>query len=131
MIKTILVASDGSGDARKAVRLAGELAGKYEAKLVLIPVLQHRGKAKDKDLDAVKPIIKKEVQIARRKGAKEVETITENGEPADRILKCADREGADLIVMGSRGLGRGGKFLVGSVTLTVSQRSKCSCITVR
>ncbi|MDP6573859.1 MAG: universal stress protein [Rhodospirillales bacterium] len=130
-MKTILVASDGSGDARKAVQLAGELAGKYEAKLILVHILQLRGKAKDKDVDAVKPIIEKEIRLAKGKGAKEIETVTENGEPADRILKCAKREGADLIVMGSRGLGKVEKFLLGSVSLTVSQRSKCSCITVR
>ena len=39
MIKTILAATDGSEHARKAVRLAADLADKYGAKLVLVHVL--------------------------------------------------------------------------------------------
>lgn len=42
MIKTILVPTDGSEHAAKAVRFAGDLAGKYDAEIVLLHVLLRR-----------------------------------------------------------------------------------------
>lgn len=39
MIKTILVATDASNHAQKAVKLAGEMAGKYSARLVIVHAL--------------------------------------------------------------------------------------------
>jgi nucleotide-binding universal stress UspA family protein len=59
-----------------------------------------------------------------------VRTVIEDGDPADRILEVAEREKADLIVMGRRGLGDLKGLLLGSVTHKVAQLSKCPCLTV-
>jgi nucleotide-binding universal stress UspA family protein len=63
-------------------------------------------------------------------GNVEVRTVIEDGDPADRILEVAEREKADLIVMGRRGLGDLKGLLLGSVTHKVAQLSKCPCLTV-
>ena len=60
----------------------------------------------------------------------EVAIVAEDGDPADRILAVAEREKADLIVMGRRGLGDLKGLLLGSVTHKVSQLSNCPCLTV-
>ncbi len=63
-------------------------------------------------------------------GDAEVAIVTEDGDPADRILAVAAREKADLIVMGRRGLGDLKGLLLGSVTHKISQLSNCPCLTV-
>jgi nucleotide-binding universal stress UspA family protein len=46
-------------------------------------------------------------------------------------LDIADRENADLIVVGSRGLGRLRELLIGSVSHKVAMLAKCPCLIVR
>lgn len=65
------------------------------------------------------------------KGLDEVETALLFGNPASLILSAAEAEGADLIVMGMRGLGELEGLLLGSVSYKVNHLAPCSCITVR
>ncbi len=55
----------------------------------------------------------------------------EDGDPAERILRHAETDKVNLIVMGSRGIGSLRGLLMGSVSQKVSQLAPCSCITVR
>ena len=68
---------------------------------------------------------------ARQHGARDVTGDVEEGDPAERILRHAEIDKANLIVMGSRGIGSLRGLLVGSVSQKVSQLAPCSCITVR
>jgi nucleotide-binding universal stress UspA family protein len=68
---------------------------------------------------------------AQHKGVSEVETVTESGNPVKAILAVAKKRGADLIVMGNRGLGSLQGLLVGSVSQKVSHLAECSCIAVK
>jgi nucleotide-binding universal stress UspA family protein len=70
-------------------------------------------------------------RIAAERGVKDVKGVVTDGDPAKAILACAKTEGADLIVIGSRGLGDLKGLLVGSVSHKVSQLADCTCITVR
>jgi nucleotide-binding universal stress UspA family protein len=63
-------------------------------------------------------------------GIADVRTVIEDGDPASKILEVAQREKADLVVMGRRGLGDLKGFLLGSVTHKVAQLSHCPCLTV-
>jgi nucleotide-binding universal stress UspA family protein len=67
---------------------------------------------------------------AKAKGAGlKVEKIKESGHPADRIVKVANENGYDLIVIGSRGNIK--EALLGSVSHHVCQHAKCSVLIAR
>lgn len=68
---------------------------------------------------------------AKAAGVGKVKALTRDGAPADAILEAAEDEGADLVVMGSRGLGSLKGLLVGSVSQKVAHQAACSCITVK
>lgn len=60
----------------------------------------------------------------------EASVRTEYGEPGDVILDTASRDGAELIVMGSRGAGRAGRLLLGSVAGRVLRHAPCPVLVV-
>lgn len=174
MLKTILVSTDGSDHAGKAVALASDLAVKYGAELIILHVLL-RGHLPEelrrlveveglvepppppppttpevpaamaitpggveaetvslRVLDAVgRQIVDAAKRVARDHGVASVRTMIEDGDAAERILDVAEREGADAIVLGSRGLGTLKGLLLGSVSHKVAQHAHCTCITVK
>ena len=169
MIKTILVPIDGSSHAAKALELASDIAGKYEARLRLVyilpdgplpeglkhmaeveyasggspaaisvpegrfPASMRPGSNDDEELGRKvgEGLLERAAKDARRAGVGDVSTDLETGDPAERILEHAEKEGANLIVMGTRGLGSLKGLLMGSVSQKVSQLAPCSCIMVR
>ena len=172
MFRTILMATDGSPHAEKAVELASDIAEKYGARLVLLHVLLHghipealRHMAEIEhivpaaepapgalapdlmeyvaragtDIKAMRQvfgalgdqIIGRAEQAARNKGVKDIATRVDDGDPARCIIERAKAEGADLIVLGSRGLGDLEGLFMGSVSHKVSHLAKCSCVTVK
>ena len=70
-------------------------------------------------------------RLAKQHGAKNVEKISEEGDPAKRILEQAEKSHASLIVMGSRGLSDIKGLMMGSVSHKVSNLANCSCMTVK
>ncbi len=68
---------------------------------------------------------------AKGLGVSKVETISGRGDPADSILDMAQQCGADMIVLGHRGLGRVKTILLGSVAQKVVQQAECSVVSVR
>lgn len=65
------------------------------------------------------------------KGVRNVSVALTDGDPATCILATAEQDQADLIVMGSRGLGKFTGLLMGSVSHKVSHLSNCSCLTAK
>ena len=78
-----------------------------------------------------KQILEEAESTARARGVQEVVTVLEEGDPVNRILECAERENADLLVVGSRGLSNIKGLFLGSVSHKLSQLSRCTCITVK
>jgi len=70
-------------------------------------------------------------KIAVNLDAPGVETVLLEGEPVPQILELADKLGADLIVVGSRGLSELKGILMGSVSHKICQFSRYPCLTVR
>ena len=68
---------------------------------------------------------------AVEKGVSDIVTVVGDGDPAARILTCAENEKVDCIIMGSRGLSDIRALLQGSVSRKVSNRADCTIITVR
>jgi nucleotide-binding universal stress UspA family protein len=68
---------------------------------------------------------------ARSKGLTEVKTIAKTGPVARTIVDVAKRREADVIIMGSRGLGTVEGILLGSVSHKVVSLADCNVMTVR
>ena len=69
-------------------------------------------------------------KIASAKGVSKISTLVDRGDAGKRILDCAKEEHAEMVVMGSRGLGNLQSLLLGSVSQYVSSRVACTCVTV-
>ncbi len=69
-------------------------------------------------------------EVASRAGVRDVKTVFRHGDPAGEILALAEETGADLIVMGRRGMNRFAEFLLGSVSQKVVHRSGVNVLIV-
>jgi nucleotide-binding universal stress UspA family protein len=68
---------------------------------------------------------------AQAAGVAQVETFARVGDAADAILDVAEEQGADLIVVGNKGMTGATRFLLGSVPNKVSHHAPCSVLIVR
>jgi nucleotide-binding universal stress UspA family protein len=64
-------------------------------------------------------------------GVKKVDTLSEGGDYADSILDAIDETGADLVVLGRRGLGKVRQFLIGSVSNKVAQHAGSAVLLIQ
>jgi nucleotide-binding universal stress UspA family protein len=71
------------------------------------------------------------VKRARAAGVRASGTVVDLGTPAERIVAFAKRQRADLIVMGTHGLGVLARALLGSVAQRVMTHAHCPVMTVR
>ncbi len=147
MLKNILVATDASPASNRAINLAADVAGKYGATVHLLyavremqlpPELKKMAEvekiagARTDVLDFVGRKILGEAEArALKKGATSVKSSLEHGDPATVILRYAKRRKADLIVLGTRGLGQVKGMLMGSVSRKVTNLSDISCLIIR
>lgn len=76
-------------------------------------------------------ILKKAEEMARKKGVKQMHSVIEEGDPADKITQFARDNGIDWIFLGSRGLGGVKGILLGSVSDKVCHQAESTCITVK
>src|ERR687897_218129 len=60
-----------------------------------------------------------------------VTAYAREGDPADAILDVAEERGADLIVVGNKGMTGAKRFLLGSVPNKVSHHAPCSVLIIR
>ncbi len=113
----ILVPFDGSALSAQAFSLALGLAPS-SATITLLHVDEKKDDQPRTDLDAVTAALRSLAGEGRS-----IETAVQTGEPADVIVAAADRLGADLIVMSTRGRGGLARLAFGSVTDQVVRRS--------
>lgn len=123
-IKKIIVAADGSVDGCKAVDRAIELAEKSRAQLDFVYVASHINK--DIPSDLIFDAIWKKLP----EGIKAVKHV-ESGSVHKTIVELAEKEQADLIVIGSRGLGLFKGALIGSKSQKVVEISKIPVMVVK
>jgi len=137
----ILVAVDGSDHAAQALRTAVQLASEEHARLTLItavpptPALAQitasgAALAEVADLmgDAGRQIRR---QVDDLPDDISVTTVVVSGHPAAKILRQLREGNHDLLVMGTRGLGRVGSALLGSVSQAVLHESEVPVLVVR
>ncbi|MEA2365319.1 MAG: hypothetical protein QOE69_3389 [Thermoleophilaceae bacterium] len=123
MFNAIVVGLDGSEGSRPALPLAAELAEKDGARLVLLHV-DERIPAKGgvhpvrADEDQIRADLQEQARQLSERGIDASVEVVELilGGPAQAIERVAEREGADLIVVGRRGHAPVAGLLLGSVT---------------
>ena len=141
MASSIVVGTDGSESADRAVREAIEIAVRDGARLHVVTAHPDPAMFRDRIAsgatavevnlqDVAESVGSRVAQEAKERGI-EVETYAEEGDPAEVILDVAKEQGADLIVVGSRGLSGIKRFLLGSVSAKVSEHAPCSVMIVR
>ena len=145
MFRSIVVGTDGSETAGRAVEAAVELAGLAGATLELVcayePVsnqrLRREARQVPPDLEwMVNPredVDATLAEAAERAAGRGIATRTyaREGDPADAILDVAEELGAELIVVGNRGTTGAKRFLLGSVPNKVSHHAPCAVMIIR
>jgi nucleotide-binding universal stress UspA family protein len=142
MVKAVAVGTDGSDTAATAVDFAIDLAKRYEARLIVISAYRPVSETKvfrdqeeapqevqwsinpDQEVEAILSNVESHAHAA----GLEVTTVASQGDPADVLLKHASEQGADVIVVGNRGMQR---RLLGSVPNTVAHKADCSVVIVK
>lgn len=146
MFKKILVCTDGSENAVHAAEAASELAWKFGADVILLNVVNPSPlvapyvlaveAAPNSDVilqyaeESQRAVLEHAVAPFKREGIK-LTTRAEIGQQVDCIISVAEEEKADLIVMGSRGLGGFQRLLLGSVSDGVLHHAHCPVLIVR
>ena len=140
LFRKVLIATDGSEYTKKAVDYGIELAINTGAKLQAIYVVDTGG-YKSIPLSAPQEyaysILRQEGDMAIKYVADkaeaaglEAEGIIAEGHPAEELIKYAEKNSIDLIVMGTLGKSRLDRFLMGSVADKVIRNSKIPVIAV-
>ena len=142
MFKRILLATDGSSHAEKALEYARDLALRDDAQVIVVhvfePVPTYHSYQKAlwgdqilaRHIAAGRELANEAAQELRQAGVDVIVEVLE-GPPADAILRVADIRQSDLIVMGSRGQGELASLLLGSVSHRVLARAQTPVMVVR
>jgi len=141
-MRRILVATDGSPGANRAVDAAARLAKNTGCELIIVTVGGSITGAELRELasnygdlsktleSAADKILGQARKRANRIGIDNVKLRTGWGDPADSIIETARGEKADLIVVGRRGGSRLSALLLGSVSQKVTSLAHCVVMVV-
>jgi nucleotide-binding universal stress UspA family protein len=146
-MKKMLVAYDGSEASKKAIDVVLRCADKDDeitlltvvpAELsessftkMLLPTIDlsnvvKSGSFKQKAKESLSKVVKQiESEVSK------VDIAVESGDPADEILISAKKFESDIIIVGYKGYGKEGRFLLGSVTDKVVRHASKSVLVVR
>jgi nucleotide-binding universal stress UspA family protein len=141
--RSIIVGTDGSVTAERAVRQAAALAADEGARLIVVSAYLPTGgrppsAEAERVPDELRYTLTDRVQteelaergraIAKDAGVTKVVVQALEGEPAEVLLESAKDFDADLIVVGSRGLTSHAHFILGSVASKVAHHAPCDVL---
>ena len=141
MFTNILVPVDGSDNSYRALDAALLFSEKLGSNITVVHVMEqvpitHIGSEKllSEFLEAYKKenqdILSKCSEIATQKGLA-IKTLLLQGNPASVILDYSKQEKFDLLIMGSRGLGKFKELILGSVSSKIVHHSTCAVLLIR
>jgi nucleotide-binding universal stress UspA family protein len=137
MFDTVVIATDGSESAQRAVTVALDLARRFDATVHALYVVDNR------DIEGSPEQIREEMQTALtetgeqalaeivEQAATDVVTSVRQGKPASQICRYVEEFDADMIATGTRGRHGEHSFLLGSVAEGVVRRCPVPVLTVR
>jgi len=152
MINRILVATDASAASNRALKMAAELAQQHDAELLIIHVIRDMqipfeikeipelesetiesfASAREEIMRKVAESVLRDARAKVEKaGVSKVQTTIGTGDPGTSILSVAKRRKIDMIVIGTRGLGKLKGKILGSVSRKVTNNAETSCLVVR
>lgn len=121
VVRRMVLGYDGSAHSEKAVALAASVARKFGSTVVVVHAFPHfprvttPTRADSREIHEARDLAAAVVDRLRATGV-EAEPDVLEGPAAEAILNAADAHEADLIVVGSRGLGQFGGLLLGSTS---------------
>jgi len=142
LFQKIAVATDGSATAMRAVDIAIDLAKRYGAELTILTVSPLEAlyvapsegwvtpASPPSDLPFYRQILERDTARAKSAGVQSVEGVCLEGVVVDEIVGWTEKSPPDLFIIGSRGLSRGKRILLGSVSSAVLQQLKCPVMVV-
>ena len=130
-LSRMLVCIDGSQQSKRALNYALKLGEKLSSEITLINVQEHiLHKASSKVAEEAGARIFESALTGAEQTRLKVERRLEIGVPSKTILETSKKGKYDLIVLGRRGTGTVRRFLIGSVSDSVSQKAECSVLIV-
>ncbi|MEM2760343.1 MAG: universal stress protein [Nitrososphaerales archaeon] len=139
--KKIIAAIDESDNAPAVIASASEIAESTSADVVVVSVIEvprlvaSEGEVERAQIEAEERRIsehqKKLIDIYFSGSDALVESRILHGEPAEKICELADKSRADLVIIGTRGLGKLESKLIGSISEKVVKNCPCSVLLVR
>jgi nucleotide-binding universal stress UspA family protein len=131
VFKNLLIADSGKGHVGEMVRMLRDLPGFRTARINLLHVVSEQGKVNSEDHWTTAGSLLSKAVSQLGLDPSEVNSIIRQGDAKQTVLKVADEIDADLIVMGSRGLGRLQSILSNSTSQYVFQLSTRPMLLVR
>ena len=142
--RNVVVGTDGSETATEAVRHAARLAKANGARLTVVtafvPHQEETARARSEAPEEIKWRITESAEadekagaakhIAAEEGATNVHVRSAPGDPAAALIEVAEDTGADVIVVGSRGMSSASRFLLGNVPNKISHHAPCDVLIV-
>jgi nucleotide-binding universal stress UspA family protein len=139
MFDKILVAIDGSPASEKALAAAVDLAGHYNADLTALGVaevpevvgmIDEVDEIRQTVEGRLKEVGEAAVGYARSRGVP-LRSVVVLGHAADAIVRFAQNEGVNLVVLGQHGHSRIARFFLGSTSDRVSEHCPCTVMIVK
>ena len=121
-VRRILVGTDLSPTAERAVAWAADMAARYEAELVLVRVVGNGTSPAEAEAEL------REYAASVAPGARHV--VATGDDPAEAIVTAIEEQGADVVVVGSVGMRGRRQFLLGNVPNRVSHAAGCTVVIV-
>jgi nucleotide-binding universal stress UspA family protein len=145
VFSTIVVGTDGSETAAEAVRQAVDLASTVGGRLEIVSAYEPVSGARlRKEAEQVPPDVQWTINpredvdatlaaaaAVAEAGGVPVAVHARQGDPADAILDVAEETGADLVVVGNKGMTGAKRFLLGSVPNKISHHAPCGVLIIR
>ena len=123
MFQTIVVGTDGSQTAEKAVEEASELAAAVGASVHIVRAVAGPGGDPEAELESA-------AETAKKAGV-EAETHIIRDDASEALIAAAEEHDADLILIGNKGMTGARRFLLGSVPNDVAHHAPCSVLIAR